>query len=276
MYVNDLIDNNNNFLKYEDFKKIFNVNSNYLEYASLIKATEHFIKHIPFDLSKLKKIVGPLIPQDCVYFLRDSISSDVYSILCMNHVLPSSQKKYREKGLHIEKQNWRRYYLLPFKCTLDTSLQWLQFRILHRILATNSFLNKIGIVESNLCTFCKSDTETLQHLFYDCYCTKHFLSTLCEWLLVKGNIHLSLSKLDFLFGIALNKTNKVLNWILLQAKKFIYNSRARGKKPDFNIFIKNLEQEFNIKRYILLKNSRLAEFQNIWRHWMTFFGDQQP
>ena len=35
----------------------------------------------------------------------------------------------------------------------DIRLRWLQYRIVHSILGTNSLLYKMGISESNLCTF---------------------------------------------------------------------------------------------------------------------------
>ena len=43
-----------------------------------------------------------------------------------------------------------------------------QFKTLHRIIATNDFLNKVDIVDNNLCTFCDLEIETLEHLFYHC------------------------------------------------------------------------------------------------------------
>ena len=46
---------------------------------------------------------------------------------------------------------WKSVYLLPFKCTKITLLINFQFKLLLRRLATNSFLKKIGVKESD-CT----------------------------------------------------------------------------------------------------------------------------
>ena len=42
-----------------------------------------------------------------------------------------------------------------------------QFKLVHRRLATNSFLYKIGVKDTDKCSFCIYETECLIHLFWD-------------------------------------------------------------------------------------------------------------
>jgi hypothetical protein len=42
----------------------------------------------------------------------------------------------------------------PFSVTKNTKLQDFQYKLIHRILITNSFLHKCGLKEIELCTFC--------------------------------------------------------------------------------------------------------------------------
>ena len=49
--------------------------------------------------------------------------------------------------------DWEIAYKLPFCSTKATKLIIFQFKLLHRRLATNDFLNKIGIRENGMCTF---------------------------------------------------------------------------------------------------------------------------
>ena len=49
-----------------------------------------------------------------------------------------------------------------------------EFKLLHRRLATNDFLNKIGIRENDICTFCRTEKESLFHLFCSCSETSFF------------------------------------------------------------------------------------------------------
>lgn len=52
--------------------------------------------------------------------------------------------------------------------TKDSKLQWLQYRVNHRILTTNTFLKMIGKSDNDLCTFCLEERESLEHIMYDC------------------------------------------------------------------------------------------------------------
>ena len=58
-----------------------------------------------------------------------------------------------------------------------------QFKLLHRCLAANDFRNKIGITE-NICTFCKTEKESLFHLHVlpSCKETCHFWQGFMKWL----------------------------------------------------------------------------------------------
>ena len=64
--------------------------------------------------------------------------------------------------------NWKNTYYLPFLCTIETKLRVFQNKLLHRRMATNDFLCKIGIKQVDSCSFCKETTETLVHLFWKC------------------------------------------------------------------------------------------------------------
>ena len=70
-----------------------------------------------------------------------------------------------------ESVEWTFVYLSPFKCTKVTKLIIFQLKILLRRLSTNSFLKKIGIRQSDICSFCKTEAESLIHLFWSCRVT---------------------------------------------------------------------------------------------------------
>ena len=67
---------------------------------------------------------------------------------------------------------------MPFTSTKDSKLLWLQFRVNHHIVVTNKFLFKIGKTESQLCTFCQTEIESIYHLFWDCIFVKQLIRDL--------------------------------------------------------------------------------------------------
>ena len=49
-----------------------------------------------------------------------------------------------------------------------------QYKINNKILVTNSFLYKIKRKETDLCSYCQKETESILHLFCNCERVKDF------------------------------------------------------------------------------------------------------
>ena len=101
-----------------------------------------------------------------------------------------------------------------FTFTSDTSLRWFQFRISHRILATNRFLFKLNISPSEMCTFCYNHSETIFHLFIECQYVANLWKRLEQWIYEKCNILFNFSYIVILFG-KINRKFTALNLIIL-------------------------------------------------------------
>ena len=103
--------------------------------------------------------------------------------------------------------------------SVDTKSREFQYRILNRYLTTNSFLYKIGLANSPLCTFCKQESESLEHLLIICSCTKSFWSDFITW---SNQLNIFLRDLpdsDILVGLCQRKEDYLfINHILNLAK----------------------------------------------------------
>ena len=104
-------------------------------------------------------------------------------LTCRNLVATKSEKPiasqtkwHRDCDLDEEEIDWIKTFQLTRTCTKSTKLIIFQFKFLHRRLPTNSFLHKIAVKENDLCTFCKEETDTLLHLFWQCKVTSIFLA----------------------------------------------------------------------------------------------------
>ena len=95
-----------------------------------------------------------------------------------------SQQKWQEDIILMTKQelNWKEAYQMAFQCTKSTKLITFNFKFLHRRISTNNFLEKIGLVDSEKCTFCEKETEKLAHLFWTCSKTQAFWTNFKVWL----------------------------------------------------------------------------------------------
>ena len=74
----------------------------------------------------------------------------------------------KDLGTHIDNTTWRRVFYLIFNVEQDNNLIWFQYKLIHRILGTNSQMYKMSIEKSYKCRVCQSDSETFIHLFVKC------------------------------------------------------------------------------------------------------------
>ena len=184
-----------------------------------------------------------------------------YSILTANNSIPTAQTKWNKK-LNVEKLPWRRYYLLPHKTTIDTKVKEFQFKLMHRILPTNYLLHIMNIVSSNLCTFCKTCVETLQHLFVECQYAQSLWQEVEIFLSAKYGQDMGLLPEDKLFGSLHRDT--FVNHMILLTKKHIYFARYKEKRPDYRDLFAYIQMVRELERVCAKKNMTYDRFIAKW------------
>ena len=70
--------------------------------------------------------------------------------------------------------NWRKVWKLSLDFPCSNKEKQFHWKIIHNALFTESKLQLMGMSNGS-CHFCKTDSETLQHLFYQCRITQNFL-----------------------------------------------------------------------------------------------------
>ena len=183
-YLCDLIDpHSGNFYTFEQIRNKLNTN-NFLKYYSLVSNVPKYIKdhlkencvNVNFDiLSKKDAYLERIVHSKNVRFVYKGLVNAIIS-------LPTEKFSKWEKLLNCEITNWSKYFIILKKSCRNSYLQNFQFKLLHRIIPTNSFLHKIKLKNTNLCTFCKIHDETIEHLFFDCPVTQIFLKSLSKQL----------------------------------------------------------------------------------------------
>jgi len=122
---------------------------------------------------------------------------------------------------------------VPFVSTIYTKLRSFQFKINHDILFTNEKLKRVGIKQSDRCSICKKEKETLAHLFVSCEAIKPLWEKVEDNMLAPIGVFSSLSELEILLGFKpSDKLNPVVNHIILETKYYIYVSSLNEKVPN--------------------------------------------
>jgi len=90
-------------------------------------------------------------------------------------------------------------FILTKSVAVETFAPCFQFKILNDILFLNTRLAKIGKIPSDLCTFCQSSQEALEHFFYQCpYSTEFWSRFETFWLTItKEQIKLDYKNIIF-------------------------------------------------------------------------------
>ena len=178
---------------------------------------------------------------------------------------PTSQRKW-EVEFDIGDDHdidWNVVYSMPYKCTIDVKSQYFQYRFIQRILPTNEFLFKIGIVESDKCTFCGVEKESTKHLMWSCDKVSSFWKEVIKWL--EGlNIHMNLSFVTVCFGVHNIYQANFINMILILAKRFIYKCRVQETNIAFQDFKQWVIFMQKVERYIAVSKDKLGTHLKKW------------
>ena len=126
-------------------------------------------------------------------------------------------------------------------------------------LVTNIQLKHWGILDTDLCTFCKEERESVVHLFVKCKITRDIWLQIEPWLE-------NLSKEKINFGVdtvisnrLIDNPGNVVNFICLIFKQYLYQKRCLKQTPNFNEFVNKVYFIKNVEKYIAIKNDKLSK-----------------
>ena len=261
-FIEDFLDEDNQILSLENLNIKFDLAMPFVIYLSIVRQIRVII-----GTENLDRLCRPIIPQYLNIILADLKGCrNIYK--CFN---ACSVDKYNHEckwenvlNLDVDRKWWQEHYNIPFSVTTDTKLQWLQFRIFHRIIATNSYLFQIKYVDSDVCTFCHYEKETITHLFWDCIYINPLWGEFIAWYNDKESENIVLDMVDVLFG----KSNAcvTLNMLIILMKNFIYKQRVNKSIAGFAGFISYLKYYQTIEKDIYLKKNMIQKFDILWNN----------
>ena len=138
-----------------------------------------------------------------------------------------SDHKYKMKhesiqGLITDKE-WESIFMVPALAPVDNKIKDLQYKIIMRFTPTNNLLYKIKKIGSPTCNFCNLETETIEHLFFDCTHVKDiWLFAFAEFQKLTG-FHFVPTLRNCILGIydVNDENSRIINTIMLLVKMYI-------------------------------------------------------
>ena len=159
--------------------------------------------------------------------------------------------------------------------THNTYLQTFHYRIVKRIISTNTFLFRLGKSESPLCTFCKSSNETLYHILWNCEKVKLFLKEIIKYFKDSYNVTLQFVASSWFFPrVAVESYLNIL--IVTIIKLTIFKYKYKNQLPSVSFFYTLLRIEAE-KEEMSARNEKSREkFMSKWGNVTRILSNTTP
>jgi len=266
-YLSDLVNENGRFKTIDEIWGQFNCRNNCLNYFGLILIIKS--QHINFEAKTTNP--RPLISG---ILNSKSLSKGMYQ-----QFMPSELDFDTIKGL----SKWRSeletdiYFENVFsnisKITYDYKLQNFQYKLLHRILPTNTFLVKIGIKDSDLRSFCKIATDSIMHYIWQFPKVEEFWQQVGRWSEEIFEIHLQLNIENTLFNTNTDEfPYEIINFVLLFAKHFIHCCKWSNHLPTTELLKAKLKSREKVEKYTVVITGDLIKHEEKWSKLLNNIG----
>ena len=266
IFVNDLIDNNGSFISHQTLVNTFGNNINFFEYICLKDA-------IPQKWRQLLRHQTPINMNpidETVYFTHNNIckpiklvqSKQIYWVLNTQHIIKPTciNRWFNKYFIDFSEIRWKNTFTLIKTITTNTKLIEFQFKIIHHVYASDSYVSHFDNTVRKTCIHCHVDNN-IPHLFVDCKKVKVFWTLFMTWLRNIDNTLPVLSTADIIFGIP--KCSFFLtNYCLLHAKWYIHSQKKDNHDINFNNFLLYFENVFKTEKQQAVCKNKLPLFKS--------------
>ena len=246
--VKHLKDASNNFLSLAEMQRKYSLNICPLKYYGLLSTLKslrntcknNYINNCDYE-SFAAKLAKCQSANKLVY-------NKLISTKCTH---PTHNQQKWQKDCHqnaVDAIDWRDAYQLASKYTKSTRIIEFQYKVLHRRIATNDFLTKIGVRDDPNCSFCNREQENLLHLFWSCPKVASFWHDLIVRLTL---LHITPEHytIDPLVALGLkpdsSKNHPQINFSCLLARYYIWMSKRKETAPKLEGFLQYLKSIYN-------------------------------
>ena len=258
--LQDIITDNGEFRSWETVKERVGNSAHFLQYAALKRAVplnwKQTIKDRPLQLREqihptIMKIRKSEKPSKLAYKL---ISESIKTKPIIN------ESKW-EKIFESNDIEWGKSYTIPYLCTREKKLQETQFKIMHYILPTNSYLYKCKIKDSPNCGFCHLQIETIQHLLWECPKSKTLWLQLSDTLLSKG-IRYNFTAKNVILGDS--TASMLIEHLKLMTKHYIFTQKISQEDLEIKELLNIIKHKSNIEKHY---SPDLSKYNKKWESW---------
>ena len=264
-FIGDLYENNK-LMSWQQFKNKFNIYCVPLEYQGLLHS-------LPFSLKKEQPsgwYQQPAIPARIQCLLKSKTFTTYFA-----KSLVENNARAQEDMIRIENKwisdigNFEKLSVQNIRKAASASRYIsFQFKLTMRILTTNVFLSIIRVQDDDKCSFCRTEPETLKHLFLTCSLVDSFWCEVSQYISRNG-----LGQINDKTKIFGHAEITIVTHCVTVAKYVIYEARRKKEVPNFIHFRAWLSRDLSTEEYIAHKNGTMEELR---KKWGTLYTDLRP
>jgi len=170
--------------------------------------------------------------------------------------------------------NWKSNFILARKMSNETKLQVFQYKLLHRIIASNEKLWRWKIVNSPSCNSCANVTGTIEHMFLECPKVKHIWDKFVKIFEELEGMQIVVSRESILLGIKSKNDVKVLwNYFALIIKYAIYRCHLDKNTPNWAMVKSFIHYKLRIDWHIATVKQNQNHMDKMLK-WKSFFENR--
>ena len=192
-------------------------------------------------------------------------SKDYYMLIKRIIAQCPKNSKHLCQDFNLTQDQLKKVFLFPHEGAFEPYLNGFQYKVLNSILFANKKLCKIGYIQDDKCSLCKTDSESRYHIFFECRHTKQFWKEFQYYYytctLTREFICLTLQ--DVITGI-LYTNCPLLNYLILIAKLYLWGCRKNQTLPVITAFSSKVKIKYETEKYICVKTNKMDKFNKKW------------
>ena len=252
IYLNDIMTENGKFISFETLTYRFGQHLTSYDFICIKHAIPQKWKRI-----LLREPLLRLFPEDESVFYRIGKtwkpaqlikSKNIYWYLNKQNDPSCLQAWFEKYFIEFTEKQWKIIFCLAKSLTFSTKLIEFQFKIIHRVYSSDSYVSNFDNTVSKICSKCKVDNN-IPHLFVDCVRVEKFWNEFRTWFRELEEADFILTTRDIIFGFP-SIMRRGLNFCLLHAKWYIHLHKQDEGLIIFNAFKRYLSAVFIIERQI--------------------------
>ena len=175
------------------------------------------------------------------------------STVCLYLVSQQSPEASQSWNLNSLLMMWKqkKAFSLIRTCICETFVQCFQFKILNDILFTNSRLAEIGLIQSDLWTFCNIGLEIVDHLFFYCVYSRVFWDEFESYWFAIAKEQRKLEFNTILLGVTDTKC-PLFNYLIVLGKLHLWNCGSNKSLPLFPCYKELVKRKYETESDVTL------------------------